>query len=220
MLGSLEVRLSFPCEACDSGIPVNGPVPLVKCARCLEVTRLEGARGWDKLLEKRVFVAAARNGRPGETTRSESKHLNLTTTVRFPPCAACGKQHDHRRMKLAMMKRQPVTCGCGVELVLQHVPAAFAATHPWVKGFVDADIFDESGAPHAAAVTGAPVVTACMKCQASLPIDGTRRLVECSYCSARNYLPDDLWLALHPALKRESWFVIFDTDDVLSSIGM
>ena len=60
----------------------------------------------------------------------------------------------------------------------------------------------------------------CMKCHATLPVDGTKRLVECSYCTARNYLPDDLWLALHPAAKRESWFMLLDGADLLDSLRL
>jgi hypothetical protein len=217
MLCSLEVRLSFPCEACDAGLPINGPVPMTKCLRCLEVTTLTGERAWTQLLGTTVFLHAVRHSKPGETTRSEGPRLNLATTLRFPRCPACGKEHEARRAKVALLKNQPLTCSCGTHLPVQAVPAPFASALPFVKGLVDAELFDES-ATHAPGSSG-PVVMACMKCQASLPVDGTRRLVECGYCSARNYLPDDLWLALHPAAKRESWFILFDADALLDSAG-
>lgn len=217
MLCSLEVRLSFPCDACDTGLPINGPVPMTKCLRCLEVTTLTGERAWSQLLSPTVFLHALRHTKPGETTRSEGQRLNRTTTLRFPRCPACGKEHEARPAKVALMKHQPLTCPCGTQLPLQAVPEAFASALPFVKALVDAELLDDSTTQ--APVSSGPVVMACMKCQASLPVDGTRRLVECGYCTARNDLPDDLWLALHPAAKRESWFILFDAHALLDSVG-
>lgn len=218
MLCSLEVRLSFPCEACDTGLPINGPVPLTKCLRCLEVTKLEGERGWQALLSKTVFLNAVRHSKPGETTRRDVNRVNLTTTLSFPSCPSCGQEHQARAAKVALLNAKPLLCTCGTELLLQPAPAAFTAALPFVRALFDAELFDES-ATHAP-TSGGPVVMACMECRASLPVDGTRRLVECGYCKARNYLPDDPWLALHPAVKREAWFIIFDSDALLDSVGM
>lgn len=217
MIVSLEVRLSFSCEHCDLGVPVNGPVPMVKCARCMELTQLSGEFGWDRLLPKSLFVNAVTHGKPGETTRVDANQAKVTITHRFPPCPGCGEAHEPRRTKLALTKGRALTCKCGVTLELQSVPAALLEVHPYLRGFVDAELFEE---PAAAAPTpsSGPVVMQCMKCQAALPVDGTKRLVECSYCTARNYLPDDLWLALHPAPKRESWFMLLDGADLLDSL--
>lgn len=218
MIVSLELRMSLTCEACDSGVPVNGPVPLVKCARCMEVTPLTGEHGWDRLLPKSVFVNAVRSGKPGETTRAETSVAKLSLTQRFPGCPGCGEAHEPRRTKLALMKGRALACKCGVGLEVQPVPAAFSAVHPFARGFIDAEVFDEASGV-AAPASGGPVVMQCMKCQAALPVDGTKRLVECSYCTARNYLPDDLWLTLHPAPKKESWFILFDGGELLDSLS-
>jgi hypothetical protein len=216
MLGAIVVKLSITCDACDSGIPVNGPVPLVKCARCMEVTRLEGPVAWRELLWPSLN-RAVRADRPTDEERREGGLLRITSRAAWPPCGACGKAFDARRVKLAFLKKQPVACTCGVELALQPVPAHFAAMFPYVKGFVDADVFDET--PGRTAPGKAPVVMACMSCAAALPVDGAHRLVECEHCQAKNYLPDDLWLSLHPAPKREAWFVVFDEDALLTALG-
>lgn len=216
MIVSLEVRLSFSCEHCDSGVPVNGPVPMVKCARCMEVTQLSGEYGWGRLMPKSLFVNAVTHGKPGETMRVEANQARVSVTPRFPPCPGCGEPHEARRTKLALMKGRALTCKCGVTLELQPVPAALLEVHPYLRGFVDAELFEETAV--APAASGAPVVMQCMKCQATLPVDGTKRLVECAYCTARNYLPDDLWLALHPAPKRESWFMLLNGADLLDSL--
>jgi hypothetical protein len=217
MLGSIEVRLSITCDACDSGIPINGPVPIVKCVRCMELTRLEGRVGWVALLAPSL-TRAVRADRPADEERRETAQLRMTSRTTWPPCGACGQPFEARRVKLAMLKKAPITCACGASLALQPVPAHFAAVFPYVRGFVDADVFDETPGP-AAASQAAPVVMACMSCAAPLPVDGAHRLVECEHCKAKNYLPDDLWLSLHPAPKREAWFVVYDEDELLTSLG-
>jgi hypothetical protein len=169
MLGSIEVRLSLTCEACDGSLPVNGPVPLVKCGRCMEVTRLDGERfGWAKLL-RQTFANAVRAERDASEQRVERPEMRLVSRLRWPACA-CGQELAARTVKLAMMKKVPIRCACGRELELQPVPAAFAAVFPYVRGFADADVFDETPGP-AAPATSAPVVMACMACAASLRVD-------------------------------------------------
>ena len=54
------------------------------------------------------------------------------------------------------------------------------------------------------------VVFACPKCGGSLEIDGTDRMVKCKYCNSNVYLPDDLWLRLHPIKTVGTWYVGFD----------
>jgi hypothetical protein len=218
MLGAIEVRLSVVCEACDQALPINGPVPQVKCTRCMEVTRLDGDRyGWPRLL-RAAFAHAVRTARDASEQRVDKPEMRVVSRPRWPACSGCGQDHEARRVKLALMKDQPVRCGCGVEHALQPVPAAFQAVFPYVRGVFDADVPNDTPGPAAPAKT-APVVMACMACAAALPIDGAHRLVACAYCNASNYLPDDLWLALHPAIKREAWFVVFDEDDVLTALG-
>ncbi len=55
-----------------------------------------------------------------------------------------------------------------------------------------------------------PVAFSCPQCAGSLMIDGNERLIQCEYCETRVYLPDDLWLQLHPAKKKTRWFIGFE----------
>jgi DNA-directed RNA polymerase subunit RPC12/RpoP len=53
-----------------------------------------------------------------------------------------------------------------------------------------------------------PVIFTCPACAANLEIDGTKRMINCSYCNASVYLPDDLWFELHPARTVDRWYII------------
>ena len=52
-----------------------------------------------------------------------------------------------------------------------------------------------------------PLAFGCLNCGARLRIDGTQRVVACEFCKESSFLPDALWLRMHPSLKRQ-WFVL------------
>lgn len=52
-----------------------------------------------------------------------------------------------------------------------------------------------------------PILFACLGCGAGLKVDGSARVVTCSYCQEACFLPDDLWLRMHPVIKRR-WLVV------------
>lgn len=58
-------------------------------------------------------------------------------------------------------------------------------------------------------VLSEPIVFNCPKCGGALEIDGKDRVVLCKYCASKVYLPDDLWLRIHPAKTVKRWFAVF-----------
>jgi hypothetical protein len=60
----------------------------------------------------------------------------------------------------------------------------------------------------------APVVFQCMSCGGALHVDGSKRLVACTYCHSDNYLPDGLWQMLHPVPKAEAFYVVCQVESV------
>jgi len=59
-----------------------------------------------------------------------------------------------------------------------------------------------------------PVIFTCPACAANLEIDGTKRMIKCQYCEASVYLPDDLWLELHPARTVDRWYIINNENSI------
>jgi hypothetical protein len=55
-----------------------------------------------------------------------------------------------------------------------------------------------------------PIAFSCIKCGGALMVDGSERVVPCEFCGVKVYLPDDLWLRLHPAKVKERWRIGFD----------
>ncbi len=72
---------------------------------------------------------------------------------------------------------------------------------------VDAELPGEE--TEADVVLSEPIVFTCPKCGGALDIDGKERVITCKYCNSRVYLPDDLWLRIHPAKTVKRWFAVF-----------
>jgi len=57
------------------------------------------------------------------------------------------------------------------------------------------------------------VLFSCLGCGAALKVDArTPRLLACQYCEATSYLPDALWLRLHPAQRKRPFWFLMDVD--------
>jgi hypothetical protein len=52
-----------------------------------------------------------------------------------------------------------------------------------------------------------PVMFSCLSCGGALKVDGKSRTVTCTQCNNDNYLPDALWLRLHPAKVSHAFFI-------------
>lgn len=58
-----------------------------------------------------------------------------------------------------------------------------------------------------------PVLIKCAACNASLKITTkTPRSATCEHCGTTQFLPDQLWIALHPVKKSREWFIKFGSD--------
>ncbi|HEY3447391.1 MAG TPA: hypothetical protein VGK67_13550 [Myxococcales bacterium] len=223
-LACVNILLSLKCDACDNAVPVNGPVPQVKCAKCGEVLGLtQGRLRWDQILNFHnpsitVFQFAA-SGKVGVEERGAWLPAKLTAIAGWPKCEKCGARHTAEAAAAGAASGAGLACGkCGKVVEVAPAPEFFRKIFPFVSHVAGAEVIPETalkagagGAVQAPSAGGAsPVVMACMSCRASLPVDGSSRLVECAYCRSRNYLPDDLWFALHPATRREFWSALFD----------
>ncbi|MBD3191905.1 MAG: hypothetical protein GF308_14755 [Candidatus Heimdallarchaeota archaeon] len=79
---------------------------------------------------------------------------------------------------------------------------------PIVFCFVDASIDSKKEKSEPTIPEG--IAFSCPRCGAMLVVDGKNRLVPCDYCKLQVYLPDDLWLRIHPVEKKKKWFVVYD----------
>jgi len=208
-------EMSIKCPRCDSPIHVDGPFRKLRCGSCQsDIDFPEDV--WNDLLED---VSGEIAGfKPGEGSSSNIfGHFNMTFLygALAPYCRECKRDFDME--KEYTPGQTELTCSdCGSRIPVFQAPNWFASAVPGAR--LVAGAWPEGGDKQGKSKVSSPVAYSCPQCGGSLMIDGTERLVTCEYCGTRVYLPDDLWLSLHPAKKKNRWFVGFDKKTAMESI--
>ncbi len=231
-----RVRVTVDCPECASAIPVNGIADQVLCGACQAVVRLEGNLSWERILtyqsgegcmEHNILVNSSKKkamqyflafGKKGGALYRKHRGILLEIDAEPPRCHACGEGIAVQRLADAVTEAglgAKVFCGaCGERFPLRMARGQDPHTiHPnvWaiagetaLKGDLSEPTSDET------------VLFSCMGCGAPLSIDGSSpRIMKCGFCPATNYLPDALWLRLHPAQRKRAFhFVMVSTPKI------
>ena len=197
------IEMSISCPECDAPVHIDGPYRKVLCSTCQSEIEFP-EEVWNGTLEDVKDEVPGFN--PGEGTNSNIfGHFNMKLTYGrlAPSCSKCKRDFVIEKDYSGTDK---VTCpDCGT------VTPAFAAPDWFRKIIPDAGLivgaWPNNEAVQDNKAVSDPVIFSCPQCGGSLMIDGKERLVNCEYCATRVYLPDDLWLKLHPAKKKNRWFI-------------
>ena len=207
--GMLECGIK--CPKCDAPVPLNGPWEVAHCDRCQADIRVPHDYWTDMIGD---IISDVKN----ELGKGEGTHSNIfgifNTTLLYarlqPYCYECKEDFEP-----AEKETEPYvhTCKkCGREIPVMPAPKWLRKGCKPVKLIVNAELQGKADDDKAAA--SEPIFFNCLKCGGALEVDGTERLVPCGFCGVKVYLPDDLWLRMHPAKIKERWFVGFDESKV------
>lgn len=187
-----SLKLEFICPFCSQPVFVNGPVRKAKCQSCLRESALPNA----------LWEAIAGAG-SGLTRFTSPLNLLVEKTGKGPACNSCGTPL-HTDDIVTGEKTMPPCPSC-------HAPLSTFPIPKWLKWSKNAEqIFcaEEDGAAATLEKEMKPVAISCIKCGAPLEITvATPRNATCTYCHTMQYLPDPLWLSLHPVKIKQAWYV-------------
>jgi hypothetical protein len=210
MLMAIGYRVSITCPECAQQNPVNHLRARMLCPRCQASTELaQHELTWWTDSAVGEFATRIVLKRP----EGELGHMNTSKYrvefVRGPAnCPGCRRSLRAEELAAAAAAGT-FQCGacahtCGCRAAEPSLVQRFGYAR-WLLG----EAPDSTGAPQGSH----PVVMACMSCGAGLDVNGTSRTIECTYCKASNYLPDGLWLRLHPVPRLEWFYLILDIDE-------
>jgi DNA-directed RNA polymerase subunit RPC12/RpoP len=204
-------RISLDCPHCRSGVPVNAITGEVLCNNCMRSIELDQT-WWESHLSAET-IEEAMSCEPGTGNSSQSlggMNEKVDSGNRPPRCQHCKAEFEGALLQSAVENGGFACPGCQKRIrVRKATPLALALIH-------EADLLvheDESGGDLGGdGNTGAePVLFACLACGAGLPVDGSTRMPQCKHCGNSNYLPDPLWMRLHPAVVSHAFFVTRNT---------
>lgn len=200
-------RISLECPHCRGGVPVNGFTHEVLCTGCLKSIPLPQA-WWDTLLPMDK-VEKALKGSPDLVNHSHflsGMRESLDYGNRTCSCQGCQSPLGDPWIKKAAETEGGPCPGCkdfirvrkASELVRSLIAEAEWVVHEGPTGSELEKELDR---------VAQPIIFGCLSCGAALPVDGSTRTPKCGHCSNENYLPDALWLRLHPAVVSHTFFV-------------
>ena len=201
------IRISLDCPHCRGGIPVNGFTNEVLCSNCLKAVELP-QEWWDSHLDHET-IEDALNHEPGYGNSSSSlggMNEKIDTGNRPPRCQECKAEFPDELLKKSVADGGFACPGCK-----QHINVR-KATPLALSLIQEADLLVHEDAMGAnlgsdGSVAAEPILFACLACGGGLPVDGSNRAPKCTHCGSPNYLPDALWLRLHPAPTSHAFFV-------------
>jgi len=207
--GAIEVGIK--CPKCDNPIPLNGPVEKAHCDHCqadVDVPR----DYWTDLLKD--FATDIKNEFADDEGRNATIFGTFQTSAMYgkqgPRCAKC-KTHFAVADDVAAAYVQKCE-KCGAEIPVAPAPDWLRKAEVPVMTVANA-ILVESSEGEKSTVSG-PVAFTCPQCGGALVVDGKERMLPCKFCAVNVYLPDDLWLRLHPAKAKLRWFFGFKDEGI------
>jgi DNA-directed RNA polymerase subunit RPC12/RpoP len=199
------IEMSIKCPECDAPVHIDGPYRKVFCNTCQSDIDFP-EEVWGDLLGD--VIEEVPGFKEGEGTNSNIfGHFNMGMTYGklTPYCINCKRDY---KIEEDFNGSDKVICpDCKTEAPAFTVPEWFGNILTRTKMIVGAwpeGVVSDENQP-----VSEPVAYNCPQCAGSLMIDGTERLIKCDYCETRVYLPDDLWLSLHPVKKKSRWFIGF-----------
>lgn len=229
VLLAARIRVTVDCPECAAPIPVNGLVSQVLCSVCQSVVTLQGELGWDRILtyqptegcpEHKVLVNSERVkaldyylafGANGGSLFRRWRNVLVEIDDGGIRCGSCGRELD-----VQALGREVVTEGakvdvfcpaCGTALPIRPVDREERAhTHDQCLALIGETAL--RGDLHQPESTES-VLFSCLGCGAPASVDASvPRLLRCAFCDATSYLPDALWLRLHPAQRKRAWHAL------------
>jgi Zn finger protein HypA/HybF involved in hydrogenase expression len=197
---AIQIKLAFDCEECKHPIPLGGLVERPRCDHCQSPAKAD----WEKMLNfGNPSISVVQWARESEEQTEKGAFGSIHfDAARAPITCACGGALE----PAALAAGQAFCPSCGKQIHVRPTPPHVATHYPEIECVVGETQIAEDGA---VAQDTKPIMFACMNCGAPLRIDGSQRIVDCGSCDVPNFIPDALWLRLHPAKKRSPfWLVI------------
>jgi hypothetical protein len=198
---------SINCPKCDGPVMLNGPLETAHCNRCQTDITIPHDY-WKSILDD-VMQEVKSDLEEGEGTNSNIFGTFKTALLYAQLHPQCEKCKTDIEVNENLETGYTHTCKiCGNTVKVSPSPYWLQEVCPPIKLLFNAEL--ESGKGDETPAISGPIVFSCPKCGGALTVDGSERLVPCEFCGVSVYLPDDLWLRLHPAKIKSRWYIGFE----------
>ncbi|GEM_PF-3747751 len=202
----MSLSMMDKCTQCGSSMPVAGPQEDLFCETCTHTVHTD-ASYWSFMNKCMEYYDMYEFGR--ENTMQLGMQTEILFQVTAPKCTACKTPYPVA--DIATGTNSDISCPhCGaVNPTFPATRLTSAKSPSAVQFFGAAREGENTGQP--ASETVIPVSFRCPGCHGNLKISTQHdRTITCEYCGNDCFLPDPIWLRLHPVRTRTTWFVRFE----------
>jgi LSD1 subclass zinc finger protein len=213
------IEVKTECKSCGNPLPMNALVERIQCASCQTVADFP-YQFWRKSILDSAFGDTSDlkegEGQP-QTNMTGQYTFHLMYGKQHPRCAKCKTPLDETKYEEYSAAGFAVCSKCSNKVSVRTLPDPAKNIFVGVKYIMgeDADMFSVGKATMQTPNAIKPILFTCPSCAGNLEIDGKDRVVTCKYCNSEIYLPDDLWMRMHPVKTVGRWYLVFD-DSVIS----
>ena len=214
------VEIKAACGKCGQPLPLNALVEKVECAYCQAESHFSYQFWNDNILDNVFEDIGDFSEGAGQTSQSVTPQgvFNMTYGRQAPCCRNCKTLLDMNKLDDYVKAGKAVCSSCQNEISVRYLPPGVRDIFIKVLYLIGEDRNlmpqNQGNVPNSTKL----IVYTCPSCAASLEIDGKERMITCKSCGSEIYLPDDLWLRLHPVKTVQRWYI--GINEKISEDGM
>jgi len=199
------------CPFCANPLPLNGPVLSTLCSHCQKEVNFE-PEVWQGILnelEEDYHLFGWGDSR-SMTSMQGRFTFEIEYGKQFPHCSECHKTMKPTEIEVGSRARIPCR-KCNHLILTMPAPDWLKKLVPTAVQLYAIEELEPSPGESPDLDAQRPVVMQCPQCGAALKITGqSERVMPCQFCDVDVYLPDGIWLRLHPAKTATRWEVRFE----------
>jgi len=212
MIG-IGLELNTSCRSCGNPLPMNALAEHIECPICQKTADFPYDFWRNMILDDAIGKGVDLEDGQGRDQQNMTGEytFHLIYGKQKPKCVKCKSVLDETKFD-EYSKAGSVVCSCGANISVRTTPDELSNLFSGVKYIIgeDPNMISSAKASMQTPNADKPILFTCPSCAGNLEVDGKSRMVVCKYCNSEVYLPDDLWLKLHPVKTIERWYLAFD----------
>jgi DNA-directed RNA polymerase subunit RPC12/RpoP len=206
----LEIKTE--CKHCGGTLVLNALTNEILCPACQKTNEFPYG------LWKKSIVDSALNDYSDLHEGEGQNQTVMTGEYTFhtmygrqnPRCSKCKTALNPAKFEEYAKQGKAVCSKCSNELSFRTLPDILKGDFETVRYLIgeDPDMFLTGKNTMKTPDAVKPILFSCPSCGGNLKIDGSSRVVTCNFCNSEIYLPDDLWLRMHPVKVVERWYLV------------
>jgi hypothetical protein len=217
-LVSICFEIKTECKHCGGTLELNAFVNKMLCPACQKMNEFPYGFWKKSIIESALNDYSDLHEGEGQnqTVMTGEYTFHSMYGIQKPRCGKCKTSLDSSKFDEYAKSGIAVCEKCKNEISVRSMPQNLQNDFGNIKYLIgeDRDMFTEGKGTMKTPKAVKPILFSCPSCGGNLKIDGSDRVVTCTYCNQDIYLPDDLWFRLHPVKVVQRWYMVLDEKKV------